>query len=528
MLKLYLWLVLAIGLSANRIISQSNETRNNSLDILNYRFEIELNDKTDEIMGIVTIDISFKTPLSKFYLDLKNVNTSGKGMKVDEVLENRNRISFSHEDDKISCTIKPVKKGEVRSYQIKYHGIPSDGLIISKNKYGNRVFFGDCWPNRAHCWLPTVDHPSDKATLEFVVVAPSEYQVVSNGIETEQKITGAKKITKWKSSEPLSTKLMVIGVGKFAVQNFKDSLNIPVSTWVFPQDSTEGFKKFRVAIKPLDYYIKKIGPYPFQKLANVQSKTIYGGMENAGCIFYFENSASDEDDLEDLFAHEIAHQWFGDAVSEKNWHNIWLSEGFATYLTDLYMESNYGKKELENRMNKERRQVINYSKRNLAPVIDTTITNLMDLLNPNSYYKGGWFLHMLRHELGDNLFWQCIDTFYLNFKYKNALTEDFEAVVNKISGNDFHPFFNQWLYQKGHPVLQHSWHYVDKTVKIDIRQKQAFIFNFPLEIKVLYTDGSSIIEKVRIDKSINQFEFPVKEMPRDVTLDPNVWLLFEQ
>ena len=131
---------------------------------------------------------------------------------------------------------------------------------------------------------------------------------------------------------------MVIGVSPFAVQEMLSKSGIPLSSWVYPQNSEEGFFDYSIATRPLDFFESYIAPYPYSKLANVQSKTVYGGMENASCIFYHERTVTGKQDHEILITHEMAHQWFGDAVSELNWHHIWLSEGFATYLTDLYIE----------------------------------------------------------------------------------------------------------------------------------------------------------------------------------------------
>src|SRR5207249_666261 len=135
-----------------------------------------------------------------------------------------------------------------------------------------------------------------------------------------------------------------------AVKTFDDSpKNIPVSAWVYPQDSAKGFYDYALATEILKFYANYIAPYPYKKLANVQSKTIFGGMENASAIFYAENSVNGERTSEDLLAHEIAHQWFGDMASETSFEHLWLSEGFATYFTDLYFEKKYGKEAMVTR-----------------------------------------------------------------------------------------------------------------------------------------------------------------------------------
>jgi aminopeptidase N len=419
-------------------------------------------------------------------------------------------------------------KGTQRTYRILYSGIPDDGLIISKNKFDDRTFFGDNWPNRCHHWLPTVDHPSDKALTEFIVSAPDHYRVVSVGEMISEKNEAGKVISHWKTSVPLPTKLMVIGVSPFAVQKLHSRSGIPVSTWVYPQDSAEGFYDYRIATLPLDFFESYIAPYPYKKLANVQSKTIYGGMENASCIFYRENTVNGKQDHESLFAHEIAHQWFGDAVTELDWPHIWLSEGFATYLTDIYIEHAHGHEAMVASMLDERRRVIRFAHRKLAPIVDTTLPVSTRLLNSNSYQKAGWVLHMLRHELGDMMFRECLQTYYDKYKFSNALTEDFQEVVESVTGKDFDAFFNQWFYQKGHPVLSSTWKQADGKVELRILQHQkTYVFKFPLEVEFTSKQGESERYSLDVHSAEQTFFLELPFEASEIQLDPGTWLLFE-
>ena len=341
-------------------------------------------------------------------------------MLVSVITEGSRTVTFLQDSDAVSIN-SPAKAGSVHSYIIDYAGVPADGLIISTNKYGHRTFFGDNWPNRAHNWLPCADYPGDKATVDFIVTAPDHYQVVSNGLKAEESpLPNHLKLTHWHETAPLPTKVMVIGVADFAIDHPGDPDHIPVYTYVFPEDKTAGFKNYAFADDILPFYIKKIGPYAYEKLANVQSKTIFGGMENAGAIFYFENSVTSAG-IEELMAHEIAHQWFGDAASEKSFSNLWLSEGFATYMTNVYLENKYGTDTLRKRLIADRTNVFKFEEKRNSPVVDTTVKgNYMQLLNANSYQKGGWVLHMLRRKLGENMFWKGIRAYYKKYDGGNA------------------------------------------------------------------------------------------------------------
>ena len=299
-----------------------------------------------------------------------------------------------------------------------------------------------------------MDEPADKSTVDFLVVAPDHYQVIANGLkQSETALPNHKKLTFWSESAQLPTKVMVIGVADFAIDHAGDVNGVPVYTYVFPENAAVGFKSYAVAKEILPFYINKIGPYAYRKLANVQSKTIFGGMENASAIFYFENSV-DSKGIEELMAHEIAHQWFGDAVSEKSFYHLWLSEGFATYLTNYYLESKYGVDTLQKRLAADRIKVLKFEKIRQTPVVDTTVkTNYMPLLNANSYEKGNWVLHMLRRNLGDDIFWKGIRSYFAKYNGRNANTTDFRKVMEQTSGKNLEGFFKQWLNTPGHPDM---------------------------------------------------------------------------
>ena len=409
--------------------------------------------------------------------------------------------------------------------------MPADGLVIGRNRHGDRTFFGDNWPDRAHHWLPCVDHPSDKATVEFIVTAPAHYQVVANGRQVEETNLGEeRKRTHWSEAVPIPTKVMVIGVAPFAVQYLGEVEDIPLSSWVFPQDRDAGFYDYAQAGQVLQWFIDHIGPYPYEKLANVQSKTRYGGMENAGNIFYAENTVSGNRDQEALIAHEIAHQWFGNSASEANWHHVWLSEGFATYCTDLYFEGRYGRERLRERMQSERKTALRYGPTRRVPVVDTTIKNYNRLLSPNVYQKGAWVLHMLRREIGDQAFWRGLRAYYDLYRLDNALTADFQRVMEAYSGRDLKTFFQQWIFTPGHPQLELDWKFdaAKDAVTFQVRQLQKGpAFQFPLDVEV---HGPELKQSFRLEvrQRVQQFTFPLGfPAVEEVVWDPETWLLFE-
>ncbi|NND72297.1 MAG: M1 family metallopeptidase [Rhodothermales bacterium] len=511
----------------------SESRADDTVDITHYAFDITLSDDSDRVEVAAAIHLIVLQSTSSVTLDLVGTGADGKGMAISSVSVDGLNTSFMHSDDRVTIDlVAPASPGDEVLVEIAYSGIPRDGLIISRNKHGDRTFFGDNWPNRARNWLSVVDKPADKATVAFAVTAPDHYQVVANGrLREESHNADGSRLTRWESGVPLATKVMVIGVARFAVDHVGVFHSVPLQSWVYPQERDKGFYDYRMAWPILDYFVDKIGPFPYEKLANVQSKTIYGGMENAGSIFYHENSIDGRRGSETLFAHEIAHQWFGDSVTEQHFHHVWLSEGFATYFTNLYMEHMYGTARMNERLTSSRQSISNYADANPdSPVVDTSITVLTNLLSTNTYQKGGWVLHMLRREIGDETFWEGIRNYYAKHRDSNALTSDFAAVMEDVSGVDLAWFFDQWIFTPSIPALDVSWSYneLERRVIVDARQSHIgrYVYQLPVQLRFDNPDGSqSEVHQFRMSAGSGRYTFPADVKPERVVVDPDVNLL---
>lgn len=500
--------------------------KNESVDVKNYVFALQLNDDNNEIQGEAQISVTFKDQAVPFALDL--IQKSGEfGMEITEVLDNGSAANYTYSENRINIVPKNTAS-KTQTFTIKYHGIPERGLVISTTKFGKRSFFGDNWPNLARHWLPSVDHPYDKASVEFQITAPEHYDVVATGKKVEESnLENDYKLTIYQEPAPVATKVMTVGVTEFASRLLGEVHDIEVSAWVYPQNRLEGFGDYAVASNVLDYFINQIGPYSYAKLANMQAKTQWGGLENAGTIAYFENSVTGNNTVEPLIAHEIAHQWFGNSATEKSWNHVWLSEGFATYFCILYLESVYGDERRKEELAIDKKEIFDYYLKNPAPIVDLTITDPMRVLSVNTYQKGGWVLNMLRHKLGDATFWEGIRKYYETYRNSNALTDDFRHVMEEVSGQDLESFFQQWLFTKGHPQLNLDWAFGKSKVSINVEQVQDHhVFQFPLEIG-LVKDGNMTIETVQINNRSESFEIKSKEKPDSIVLDPNQWILIQ-
>lgn len=515
-------------------IAQDVHRYNPSIDVQHYDFSITINDSNNTITAHAAILVRFLQPVNSIKLDLINRNVQGKGMAVNGVVQDGAPLLFEHNGDILKINLrKPIALNDTATFLITYGGVPANGLVFSKNKFGQRTIFGDNWPNRARNWLPCVDHLSDKASVDFMVTAPDHYKVISNGeLVEESSMDAHKKFTHWREAVELPTKVMAIGLADFAVNHAGIIDCIPVTSWVFPEDKKNGFYDYAQALEILPFFIKNVGPYAYKKLANVEAITIFGGMENAGAIFYSEQSINGKRSYsEELIAHEIAHQWFGNSATEADWPHVWLSEGFATVMTNLYLESKYGTDSLKARLKADRKMVIDFAKKRFTPIVDTSEkVNLLKLLNLNSYQKAGWVLHMLRRKLGDVLFWNGVRAYYEKYAGKNAATDDFRRVMEDVSGVDLKVFFKQWLYYPGHPILEMTWNYDErkKTLMLRIMQTQKQLFNFPLEFTFKYgTPTKTRNQSFLIKEKLTEIEISMDAKPSQVIADPVINLLFE-
>ncbi len=497
------------------------------IDVQNYDFSLTLSDSTDRIEGTATVRLRVETDtLTAIRLDLVGPPAAeGKsGMRVASVSEGETVVPHAHTDDLLRITPEELSEGQERTLRIQYSGVPADGLIIGTNRHGNRTFFGDNWPNRARHWLPVVDHLSDKAPVTFQVTAPAQYEVVSNGGLVTDSTAGDRRVTRWRSDVPLPPKVMIIGVADFAVDTVATVDGVPVQSWVYPEDREAGFRDLGRAPPILRFYEEKLGPYPYEKLANVQSTTRYGGMENAAAIFYSEEAVADGKDDTPLLAHEIAHQWYGNTVTEADWPHLWLSEGFATYLTALYFEHAQGKEALRRYMKNARGQVLQYHVQNPnAPLVDTTYTDPAELLTLSPYKKGAWVLHMLRREVGTDTFWEGLRAYYDRYRNRNASTSDFRAVMEEVSGQQLRAFFEQWTRRPGHPEIEGTWRYeaAADECTVTLRQMQEGpVFQVPVDVQI----GSDTTTLVMRERETNT-RVPCATKPSSVSLDPHVQLL---
>ena len=510
---------------------------NKNIDVKHYVFKLILSDADNEITGTTMVTLSFKEAgMQNFRLDFINKTTDrkDKGMVVDAITSSNTAVNYTHENDELIISLPaPSTKNQTLTFTIQYHGVPFDGLRIGNTKLGDRSFFNENWPNRGRHWLPIVDHPYDKASSEFIVKAPSHYKVVSNGLLLEESELGNQtRLTHWKQSVPVSSWLFVLGVADFAVKYVDEFRGKSIQTWVYAKNREAGFYDFDEPTKKvLEFYSNYVGPYAYEKLANIQTPSVNGGMETSSAIFYGEDLVTGKRDerTRNVVIHEIAHQWFGNAITETTWDDAWLSEGFATFFTLLFIENEYGKEEYTKGIIKARKSVYDMSVKmpNFSIVSERTAEK-EDVTSGITYQKGAWVIHMLRDLIGEKNFKKGIQNYYAKYFNANTTTDEFRAEMEKVSGKNLKLFFKQWLYQPINPTINANWTYNASTKKLQIRlnQAQQFLYNVPVEIGY-YKKGSTTptILTMNLKDKDQVFSFPLAADPEKLELDPRNVLL---
>ena len=502
--------------------------RQPGVDAIHYVFRLSVDDASNQIAGEATITLRLNEPVTEVFLDLTSTS-SGRGMTVSSVTVGGRIVAFTHEADRLRIPLPgPTRGGQELSAVVTYHGIPANGLRLIANIHGERTMFSENWPNRARQWLPMIDHPYDKATGEFIVSAPAHYQVVANGrLIEEVDLGGGVRRTHWKQSVPIASWLYALGVARFSVSHYDVVRGIPQQVWVFPQDRETGARIFELTgRKAFEFFSEWIGPYPYEKLAHVQAAGIGGGTEHASAIFYGEKGVAGG---RAPVVHEVAHQWWGNAVTEKDWDDVWLSEGFATYFTHLYAEHFDGRDAFVRGLRGDIQTIVAAQKAAPdQPVIHRNLSDMSRVLNRLVYQKAGWVLHMLRGTVGTEKFWTGIRDYYRRYRNQNASTDDFRLVMEQAAGVPLSWFFDQWLTRPGMPALRGGWRYdaATKQVQIDLAQA-GHAYRLPLEIALIGPTGQSRIERFELTQAASQFTFAADTEPASVVLDPNTWVLME-
>jgi aminopeptidase N len=509
-----------------------------AFDVIDYAIAIDLPDTGAMIHARATLTVSRVARADSLVLDLldldvRDVNVDGQSVK------------FLRRPGTIAIPL-PRKSAKTAEYRVTvdYAGIVRDGLIARADSAGRWTYFGDNWPNRARHWIPSIDHPSDKATVTWRVTAPASQAVVANGKLVSTRVVRDGGVERrefvWRESKRIPPYLMVIAVAPLEERDLGDTACglaelqrcVPQSVYTAPEQRSAVPGPFARAGEMVQLFASLVGPFPYEKLAHLQSSTRFGGMENASAIFYADAPFRSNSVNESTVAHETAHQWFGDAVTERDWPHLWLSEGFATYFAALWARAAHGDTAFRSQLERMRATVLADSAAvPRRPVIDTIETDLFALLNRNSYEKGGFVLHMLRGQVGERAFFDAIRGYYAKYRHSTATSDDLRAEMEQQSKQNLGWFFDQWLRRPGYPEVTATWTYDAATHEavVGITQSPRFgAFRFPLTVLVVDSAGvthRATSEILPVTDGAQRIRIPSPSRPARVVLDPDVTLL---
>lgn len=531
-LSLLLWALLFSSVFAAR-----QERLIDSWQPTHFDIDLVFNDSLSELTSAtaeVTVLIRKK--------DVTVIDLDFGTMAVSAVMVEGQSARFAQHNGKLDVYLeKQVWIGQRLKISVQYTGKPQDGLILVKDGDGLPSAIGDNWPDRVHHWIPCFDHPSAKASLRFTVTAAKRNAVVANGVlESKKENPDATTTWVWNERALISPYNMVIAAGEFATAELKTKAPIPISYYVTKADRKYAAHGFSPAVPAVNLFSQMVDPYPYGKLALIVGATRFGGMENANTIVFAPTLFKDFETrkprsarydipsgVESVVAHEVAHQWFGDSVTEATWADLWLSEGFATYFAGLFIEKNEGSWAFRTYMRDAAKSYLDYEKKRRSPIHDTETEKLFDLLNPNNYEKGAWVLHQLRALLGDKAFFDGIKAYYVSKRSTTATTEDLRLALEASSGQDLKDFFDRWIYKAGHPVYKVSWTETKPgSIEIKLTQTQPDdAFLIPVTLDVITSSGT---RRVKIKPEGKEATLEIRsQKPKKITVDPEQNILKE-
>ncbi len=518
------------GLSTNfaslKKLEEYNANIKSDIDILHYDIKIELLPKEEIIIGDVLITGVIKNKsIKKIKLNFYD------NFDISSLTLNQKKINYEYNADKLIIP-NLISQSDTFNIQVKYKGEPESlgfGSFNFEEYNGSKVIYTLNEPIYASTWFPCNDTPTDKVLTDLSITGDSSMISVSNGVLTKVTTYKGKKIFHWKTKYPISTYLISIYSAKYT--NFSDKYistngdTLDIEYYVFPNQLKEAKKDFEIHPQAIKYFTEMFGNYPFMKEKYGVAEFMWklGAMEHQSITGIGKNFITGRNFFTGMLVHELAHQWWGDAVTLKTWKDIWLNEGFATYAEALYWEKESGFTALKSTMNS---YLTNFKK--------YTLYNPKEIFGKIVYNKGAWVLHMLRREVGDKIFFNILKTYYRKYKYKNASTFDFIKIAEEISQKDLNWFFNQWVFE-GKGKIEIKYQFENKTIenkqyvvlKINQIQSGYNTYQFPLDIDLILENGKNIKYKIYITTKETEIKYPVSNNVKNVILDNDNWLAAE-
>ncbi len=493
------------------------------------KIELEFDFEKEVVRGRTTYNLVVKSKsIDKISLDAKN-------LFIQETFVNKTKVEFENTNKKLNISL-PESFGRGTKLELTIiHSVekPAAGVYFVKpsKDYPSKHLhvWTQCQDEDASFFIPSFDHPSFKQTSEVIINnVPDGMMALSNGTLVNK----TDSTFHYKFDVPHSIYLVSIVVGNF--QEIQDSWDrIPVSFFVHPSRVDDGHRSFDKTKKMVQFFSEFIGVrYPYEKYSQIAvSDFIFGGMENTSVTTQTDLTLHDERahidfSSDPLVAHELAHQWFGDLLTCKEWAHAWLNESFATYFQALFMEYDLGKDEFDYQMLTNAETYFNEdSTKYRRSIVYHKYVEPIDLFDSHLYPGGSWRLHMLRQRFGTDEFKRAINYYVEKNKFKSVETIDLQRAFEIVTGNNVDSFFDQWLYKAGYPIIEfeYEWQLKKNLLKMVVKQTQNIeesqLFTFDTKIKIVFEDQSYKILPVRIEEREQSFYVYTELKPLYVSFD---------
>ncbi|MCH8994235.1 MAG: HEAT repeat domain-containing protein [Chloroflexi bacterium] len=536
----------ALGGQAQRPFTMPGDTphyaRDRVVDVRHIKLEIEIDPERKRIDGVVRTTF---TPIND---GVRHVEFDAVELEISSVTiaGRRTKPEYTYDGNRLRIDLGARRKaGERITTVVSYSASPRRGLYFVAPDDGYPKKPVQVWSQGqdedSRHWFPCVDFPNEMATSEVVVTVPKPLTAVSNGKLVRVTERGRKRTFRWRQDQPHVAYLLSVAAGDF--DEIKERVNgVELQYYVAKGRAAEGRRALGRTPQMVRFFAERIGvPYPYAKYAQVVvADFIFGGMENVSATTLTDTILHDRraqpdfaDAVDSLVAHELAHQWFGDLLTCRDWAHGWLNEGFATYFDALFTEHKDGVDRFRYAM---RGAAEIYMRDDTAryrrPIVSNTYNEPIDLFDRQFYEKGAWVLHMLRFELGDALFWKAIRHYVAKHQGGNVTTPDLQRSVEEATGRNMDAFFEQWVYGAGHPNLTVAFEWDDgaKQAKLTVKQTQstdhdtAEVFRMPVVVDFALGRRSESF-RIQLTEREQSFYFPLRERPKMVRFDPGGWLL---
>jgi aminopeptidase N len=537
-------LLFSIVLGAQDLKYQPERDKIN--DLVHTKLKVDFNFEKSQLNGEAWVT------LTPHFYDVNKVVLDAKSFNVHEVKVNDKKANFNYSEDELSVELdKTYKKGEEYTVYIKYTAKPeeikqkgSENITDAKGLYFIDPKEED--PNKPtqiwtqgetesnSCWFPTIDSPNQKMSQEIYMTIPDKFVTLSNGTLKSQVVNAnGTRTDYWKMDQKHAPYLVFVGVGEFSVT--KDSWNgKEVNYYVEPEFAPEAKVIFGNTPEMMTFFSTLTGiPYQWDKYSQIVVRDfVSGAMENTTATVHAEDAQQkmgqliDNNEWESTIAHELFHHWFGDLVTTESWANLTVNESFATYSVYLWFAHKYGKDKADANMYSDV-QTYMTSQSEDKDLVRFHYASREDMFDTVSYHKGNAILHMLRDVLGDEAFFEGMNTYLTTYKYGTAEAHQLRLAFEKVSGKDLNWFFNQWYFGNGHIKMNVTYDYntINKTVTVNVNQK-GNTFKFPLSIDI-YEETGKTTHNVWVDSAQNSFTFSFNRLPKLINIDAKHVLLAE-